>query len=107
MECRTGAVAESYGRVIDILCPEIDPHLNKNEFKAIVLKNLQEIIKFQPTAVLYQGELNYTVIMVEELKKLDITVMAATGERVVEEIAENCDTPKKISFFKFVCFRHY
>lgn len=101
------AAAESYGKIIDVPFPEVPPNLTSSEIKQMVSKNLQEILKFKPSTVLCQGEFTYTFAMVRELKNLKIPVVAATSERIVEEIKEKDDSIKKISTFKFLNFRSY
>ena len=61
--------AEKFGRVVDFPFPEVPPSFTVEEVRTMVLKNLQEILKLSLAAVLCQGEFNYTVAMVEELKK--------------------------------------
>ena len=99
--------AEKFGRIVDFPFPEIPPSFTTEEVRAMVLKNLQEILKLSPTAVLCQGEFNYTFDMIEKLKKHKIKVLAATSERVVEETTEKDGTIKRSSEFKFVRFRSY
>ncbi len=101
------AAAGSYGKIVDLLFPDIPPNFTAKQVKAMVTKNLQAILKLSPAAVLCQGEFNYTVAMVEELKKNKIPVMAATSERDVQDIVEEDGSTKKISTFKFVNFRPY
>lgn len=101
------SAAEKFGRIVNLPFPDVPPNLTNKEIKQMVSKNLQEILKLKPAAVLCQGEFNYTFIMVEELKNLKIPVFAATSERVVEEITENDGSNKRISIFKFVNFRPY
>ena len=101
------AAAESYGKIIDLPFPEVPPNFSTEEVKQVVLENLQEILKLSPTVVLCQGEFSYTVAMVEELKKNQIPVMAATSERIVSEITDSDGSTKKVSVFRFVRFRKY
>ena len=101
------AAAEKFGQIVNLPFPDVPPNFNAEKVKEMVLKNLQEILKFKPTAVLCQGEFNYTVAMVTELKKNKIEVLAATSERVVEEVLQNDGSTKTISTFKFVNFRSY
>ena len=101
------AAAETFGRIVDLPFPEVPPNFSAEEVRQMVLKNLQEILKFAPVAVLCQGEFSYTVAMVEALKKNSIPVMAATSERVVSEIVEEDGSTKRISIFQFVRFRLY
>ena len=101
------AAAKSYGKIVDLPFPEVPPNFTAEEVRQMVLKNLQAILELKPVAVLCQGEFNYTVAMVEELKKNKIPVMAATSERIVSEIVAEDGSTKKISTFKFVNFRSY
>lgn len=101
------AAAENFGRIVDFPFPEVPPSFTAEEVRAMVLKNLQEILKLSPTAVLCQGEFNYTVAMVEELKRNKIPVMAATSARAVSEVVEADGSTKKLSIFQFVQFRPY
>lgn len=99
--------AEKIGRIIDIPFPDVPPNFDTSEVHELVMKNLREIMKLSPAAVLCQGEFNYTVAMVEELKKNNVAVMAATSERVVSTIQESDGTTKRVSIFNFVRFRSY
>ncbi len=90
------AAAESYGKIIDLPFPEVPPNFTTEEVKQLALENLQEILKLSPTVVLCHGEFSYTVSMVEELKKIEIPVMAATSERIVSEITDSDGLTKKI-----------
>ncbi len=99
--------AEKYGRIIDFPFPDIPPTFDSNKVKKLVAENLKEILKLNPTSVLCQGEFNYTVAMVEELKKRSITAVAATSERVIEETVQEDGSSKKVSTFRFVQFRKY
>lgn len=99
--------AENFGRIIDFPFPDVPPNFDTAEVKDLVMKNLREILKLKPAAVLCQGEFNYTVAMVEELKKNNVAVVAATSERVVSMIQEPDGSTKRVSIFNFVRFRPY
>ena len=60
-----------------------------------------------PAAVLCQGEYNYTYLMINYLKQNNIVVLAATSERIVNEIIKADGSTQKISSFQFVKFRQY
>ena len=99
--------AEKIGKIVDIPFPEVPPNIDSAAVHEMVLNKLQEILELAPTAVLCQGEFNYTVAMAEELKNRGIPVMAATSERVVSEITEADGSTKRVSVFNFVRFREY
>lgn len=101
------AAAEIFGKIIDIPFPEVPPNFDTAEVYQMALENLREFLKLSPVAVLCQGEFSYTVAMVEELKKNQIPVMAATSERIVSEVVESDGSTKRVSSFRFVRFRKY
>ena len=99
--------AEKFGEIVDVAFPLISPSADENEICAEVEKNLREILKMSPSAVLCQGEFNYTYAMVEALKHENILVLAATSERVTSESVQDDGTTKRVSIFQFVRFRRY
>ena len=99
--------AEKFGRIVDLPFPDVPPNFNTDEVHEMVMKNLREILALKPAAVLCQGEFSYTVAMVEELKKNNVAVMAATSERVVSVVQESDGSTKRVSIFNFVRFRRY
>lgn len=101
------AAAEKFGEIVDIPFPAVAPNADEVEVLEMVNTNLREILKMKPAAVLCQGEFNYTFAMVEALKKSGVVVLAATSERVVEEIVDADGSAKKVSIFRFVRFRRY
>lgn len=101
------SAAKIFGEIKDFPFPNIPPQFGENEIKKIVSENLQEILKISPAAVLCQGEFNYTFAMVTELKKNNISALAATSERIVSTVIEKDGSSKSISTFRFVRFRSY
>lgn len=99
--------ANVYGEIIDFPFPAINPSASTTKVVELVQENLEKILKLEPNAVLCQGEFNYSFAMVERLKNLGITALAATSERVVRvEILPDGST-QQISTFRFVRFREY
>ena len=99
--------AKVYGEIIDFPFPVINPSASTTEVVELVQENLEKILKLEPNAVLCQGEFNYSFAMVERLKNLGITALAATSERVGRvEILPDGST-QQISTFRFVRFREY
>lgn len=101
------SAAEVHGDIKDFPFPNVPPSFSSYEVQELVQKNLREILKISPAAVLCQGEFNYTFAMVLELKKNNIPVMAATSERVVSAVIQEDGTTQRISNFRFVRFREY
>ena len=101
------SAAQVYGEILDIGFPTVRAEATPKEIDALVQENLEKILMLKPVAVLCQGEFNYTFAMVERLKKIGMTALAATSERVaVEEILSDGST-RQISTFRFVQFRKY
>ena len=99
--------AQVYGEILDIPFPAVDAEATSAEVATQVEENLEKILVLEPAAVLCQGEFNYTFALVEQLKNLGITVVAATSERVVaDEILPDGST-RQVSTFRFVQFREY
>ena len=101
------AAAKIFGEIQDLPFPNIPPQFSEEEIKKIVAENLKKILSFEPTAVLCQGEFNYTFAMVSELKKNKIPVFAATSERIVSTVIQDDGSSKSVSTFRFVKFRNY
>ena len=101
------SAATILGDIIDFPFPNIPPQADEIEIKKIVEENLREILNFSPAFVLCQGEFNYTFEMVTELKKNNISVVAATSERIVSTVIEEDGSSRSISTFRFVRFRSY
>ena len=99
--------AESEGEIIDYPFPAIDPYADKEEIIALAAHVADDISHKFPAVVLCQGEFNYTYAMVSELKKRNITVVAAASERIVTEASTPDGETQKVSLFRFVRFREY
>ena len=101
------AAAQTYGEIFDMPFPAVDASASCKEVHELVKVHLKKIIALEPSAVLCQGEFNYTFAMVEQLKIFGIKVVAATSERIGNtEILPDGST-RQISTFRFVQFREY
>ena len=98
--------AEAYGSIIDMPFPSVSPCAEPEEVLELVQAHLSKILSLEPTAVLCQGEFNYTFAMVERLKQIGITTLAACSERVTKEVVQG-DCTTRVSHFRFVQFRPY
>lgn len=99
--------AQVYGELVDVPFPAVDAEATPVEVAAQVEDNLKKILALKPAAVLCQGEFTYTFAMVERLKNLGVTAVAATSERVVVEEILSDGSARQISTFRFVQFREY
>ena len=98
--------AESFGSIVDVPFPPVPSSASSEEVLELVQSHLSKILSMEPAAVLCQGEFNYTFAMVERLKQLGITTLAACSERVTSEIVQG-DCTTRVSHFRFVQFRPY
>lgn len=101
------AAAETFGEIVDVPFPEVPPQASELDVAELAEKNLREILNLQPTAVLCQGEFNYTFALVSALKEKNIPVLAATSERISSEVPQPDGSSRKVSVFRFVRFRRY
>lgn len=99
--------AEKYGEIVDFPFPNIGADWDENQVAELVEVNAKKIIALNPAAVLCQGEYSYTYAMINYLRKNNILVLAATSERMVEEIVADDGTTQKILLFKFIRFRQF
>ena len=98
--------AMSYGEIVDVPFPSIAPEAGEEEVRSLAERNAGKILELKPEVVLCQGEFTYTYAMVDLLKKHGVLALAASSERVVEEVQRNGMT-QKVSLFQFVRFRSY
>ena len=101
------SAAKFYGEIQDLPFPAINPRADRADVIELAKENLEKILELKPGAVLCQGEFNYTFALVERLKALGITALAATSERVVSVEILPDDSSRQISTFRFVRFREY
>lgn len=94
--------AESYGKIVDILFPAVDPQADEAEICRIGREYVQQIMSYCPAAVLCQGEFTLAYFVIGQLKKNHIPVLAACSERKVTE-----EGNVRKSIFEFVRFREY
>jgi hypothetical protein len=94
--------AEQYGRVVDIAFPVVDENDDEEKIKKIGDEYLEEIMQYAPAAVMLQGEFTLSYYVIKELRKRNITVLAACTKRETY-----MDGDMKISIFKFKRFRAY
>ena len=101
------AAAQTYGEIIDMPFPSVNPLSTAEEICELVEVQLKKILELEPVAVLCQGEFNYTFALVERLKNSGVKVMAATSERITDEEILSDGTTRQVSTFRFVQFREY
>jgi len=97
--------ARSYGEIVDMAFPVIEPILTKEDILRLVKVFTKMIVDNRDgkTVVHVMGEMTFTHNLVNALKELGITCLASTTERNTVMTPDG----KKISEFKFVQFREY
>ena len=103
---RQQAAAASYGDVVDIPFPIVDPDADSQELQTLVQDSVQKILSMgdaNSITVHIMGEMTFTFMVVTRLKELGIRCVASTTER---KTTYN-DDGTKLSEFSFVKFREY
>jgi len=99
--------AKIYGDITDIPFPEVNPDGDEKYILQLTNQYVSEILKYNPNAVLCQGEMTLAFKIANLLISKGIIVLAACSKRIVtEKIGENGETIKNAEFH-FVRFRKY
>lgn len=99
--------AVKYGDIIDVPFPQVDPRTTKEEIGQLAQRCVENIMKYEPSAVMCQGEFSLSYAVISRLQKNGVCCLAASTERIsVEELQKDGST-QKISRFEFVQFREY
>lgn len=101
-EKQLAATTSAYGTVTDIPFPHINPSATLDEVSMLVDDYISNIKKMPPATVHIMGELTFTHLFVCECERIGIKCVAATTDRLVEEVEG-----KKVVTFDFVQFRSY
>lgn len=99
--------AEKWGTITDVAFPIVDPNVSKEEVAALAQKCVEEIMKYEPKAVMCQGEFTLAYMVINLLKAKGVTVVAACSQRVTTETYVNEKETRKSTVFEFVRFREY
>ena len=98
--------AVSYGRIIDLPFPVINPEADEADLKKLAEEYVKQILEFEEQnniTVHIMGEMTFTYMVVSQLKAMGIECIASTTIRDAEYSSDG----KKISDFQFVRFRKY
>lgn len=95
------------GKIKDYLFPSVGAEWNNEQMKQCAETIVNEIAKKDPDAVLCQGEMCMTFLLVAILRKTGVPVYAATSERQVKEERLEDGSIRKSVVFNFVMFRKY
>ena len=93
---------KTFGTIIDIPFPVVAPNLSEKEIRELGDTFIENILNYNPAAVLCQGEFTLAFYVTSQLKKRGIPVLAACSERDTVMVGN-----EKRSIFKFVQFREY
>lgn len=98
--------AEAFGEIVDMPFPAIPSEADEAAISQLAdeyVKKINDLCGEQRPTVHLMGEMNFTYALVSKLRRLNIECVAATTERIVEELPNG----EKKSTFKFVRFRRY
>jgi hypothetical protein len=101
------AVASTYGEILDIPFPDIDPLGSEQYIAKLVETYAKEITGRNPAAVLCQGEMTFAFSVAQKLVNRGTTVLAACSKREATEKTDTEGMATKTAEFKFVRFRKY
>lgn len=90
----------------DLPFPDVDAGMSSDELveqaKKIAGKAKEKCKNCEPKIVMVQGDFTFSWLVIQHLKAMQITCVAATTKRIVEQ-----DGQAKRSYFQFVRFREY
>ena len=109
-EKQTNTAIKTYGEILDIPFPSISPEMTSVEVFTMAESYYNKVSAVldqcanepKPNAVHIQGEFTFVFKLVTLLRSSEISCIASTSERKVEE-----KDGKKIVEFDFVQFREY
>lgn len=104
---RQKEAARRYGEIVDIEFPQVDPRWDREQVSELADRVCGEILRYDPAAVMCQGEHTLTYSIVAKLKGKGVKAVAACSERRTEEIGKPDGTVEKRSIFEFIEFREY
>lgn len=99
--------AAPYGEIVDFPFPEIDPMLSEAELDALAHRIAGKILELKPDAVLCQGEMGMTYLLVPRLLAAGIPVYHACSRRRAQEKQCSDGSTTKNQVFTFERFRRY
>ena len=105
-EQREEAVRQ-WGKIEDYSFPAVGSEWDNVSMMQYAQAIVSEVVKMNPDAVLCQGEMSMTFLLVAMLQKKGIPVYAATSERRAKEELQPDGSICKSVVFSFVMFRKY
>ena len=105
-EQREEAVRQ-WGKIEDYSFPAVGSEGDNVSMMQCAQAIVSEVVKMNPDAVLCQGEMSMTFLLVAMLQKKGIPVYAATSERRAKEELQPDGSICKSVVFSFVMFRKY
>ena len=101
------AAAKEYGDIRDYPFPNVPPYWDEQHVEKLAEWMLSDILMLNPEAVLCQGEMTLTYLLVKRLTAAGIRVLCACTERSTQENPLSDGTMQKTTRFSFVRFREY
>lgn len=105
-ENQINIATKHYGNIIDIPFPNIDPTGDEAYIANLAehyLHEIMDITNHDKAYIHIMGEMTFTHTLVNMLKNSNITCIASTTQRIVEERPNG----EKIVTFRFERFRNY
>lgn len=99
--------ARVWGDIIDLPFLQVSPEIDSSEVEKMAEEEVSKILKYEPSAVLCQGEFTLCFSIIKRLQLRGIKVLAACSQRVVLEETRENGQMRKEAIFRFVRFREY
>ncbi len=99
--------AKAYGEILDIPFPQVDPCLDTEDIRPLVLEYAEKIEHLKADAVFLAGEFTFLFMLVDKLLKDGVRVLCACARRDTEESVRLDGSIEKRSSFVFERFREY
>ena len=99
--------AATYGQVLDIPFPQIDPKWTTEELRKLTEEYCEKIEAYAPVAVMVAGEFTFAFMLVDKLLRDGIKVICSCSRRMTVEVKKDDGTNEKQSVFLFEGFREY
>lgn len=100
------AAQTQFGDVVDLPFPTVDPQVDEETISALAddfVSRVAELADNHSVSVHLMGEMTLTFILVSRLQQRNISCVASTTQRIVNELP---DGGKEVKF-QFVRFRKY
>ena len=106
-DAQKSAAESLWDEIVDYLFPTVEPESDETSILKLATKTTDAIALAKPQAVLCQGEMTLTAVLISQLQCQGIPCYAACCVRNAQEKQSGNGETVKTSVFRFVRFRRY